>query len=205
MSIVVDAGIALERNLEMLRSYGYDYICVVRCKPISEKVIERIGRIKERNSAITKYYLINVKRDDESEKSQGITWEFSDIEKMNFNYSGSYFLKTSRQDLDEKELWDIYSNLNTIEAIFRSLKSELAFRPVFHRKEDRADSHLFMAVLAYHLLNSIRIRLLEKDIHISWQRLRKLLSTHTSVTTIMKTDTGKCLDPTSSRSRIFSW
>ncbi|MBC8385595.1 MAG: hypothetical protein H8E57_08785, partial [Candidatus Cloacimonetes bacterium] len=60
MSIVVDAGIALERNLEMLRSYGYDYICVARSKPISEKVIERIGRIKERNSAITKYYLINV-------------------------------------------------------------------------------------------------------------------------------------------------
>ncbi len=265
-TVVMDAGIALDRNLKMLKEYGYDYICVARTKPISEqeiksenlkmiretkqntikvqlfqnaaenilycrsflkgakeramlekfkqkfedelqlakgalskkngtknyiKVIERIGRIKERNSAIARYYLLNVERDPDSDKAKNITWEFTDIEKMNFNFSGSYFLKTSRQDLGEKELWDIYSGLNAIEAAFRSLKSELAFRPVFHRKEDRADSHLFIAVLAYHLLNSIRIRLLEKDIHISWQRLRKFLSTHTSVTTIMKTNTGK--------------
>jgi len=265
-TVIIDAGLALERNLEMLREYGYDYICVARSKPISgqeiksenlkmiretkqntikvqlfqnekenvlycrsflksekersmlekfkqkfeeelenaraslskkngtkkyEKVIERIGRIKERNSAIAKYYLINVERDSKSAKAKNITWKFNDIEKLNFNFSGSYFLKTSRKDLDETELWELYSGLNTIEAAFRSLKSELAFLPIFHRKEERAESHLFIAVLAYHLLNSIRIRLLEKDIHISWQRLRKLLSTHTSVTTILKSDSGK--------------
>ncbi len=72
---------------------------------------------------------------------------------MNFNFSGSYFLKTSRQDLDEKQLWELYVTITLVEAAFRSLKSELAFRPVFHRKEYRADSHLFIAVLAYHLMN----------------------------------------------------
>lgn len=265
-TVVMDAGIALERNLKMLKEYGYDYICVARSKPISEqeiksanlkkiretkqntikvqlfqneaenilycrsflkgekeramlekfkqkfedelrlaraalskkrgtkkyeKVIERIGRIKERNSAVAKYYLINVERDSESDKAKAITWEFNDVEKMKFNFSGSYFLKTSRIDLNEKMLFELYLTLNLIEAAFRNLKSELAFRPVFHRKKDRADSHLFIAVLAYHLLNSIRIRLSEKDIHISWQRLRKFLGTHTSVTTVMKNDAGQ--------------
>jgi len=265
-TIVMDAGIALDSNLEMLKEYGYDYICVARAKPISEKeiksenlkkiretkkntievqlfqnekenilycrsflkgekersmlekfkqnfeaellqarsaltkkrgtkkydkVLERIGRIKERNSSIARYYLINVERDQDSVKVKNITWEFNDIDKMDFNFSGSYFLKTSRQDLNEEELWNIYSTLNVVEAAFKALKSELAFRPVYHRKEDRADSHLFIAVLAYHLLNVIRIRLLEKNIHISWKKLRDLLSTHTSITTVMRTKTGK--------------
>ena len=49
MSIVVDAGIALERNLEMLKEYGYDYICVARSKPISEKEIKsaNLKKIRE--------------------------------------------------------------------------------------------------------------------------------------------------------------
>ena len=265
-TVVMDAGIALDSNLAMLKEYGYDYICVARTKPISvkeiksenlkkiretkkntievqlfqneeenilycrsflkgekersmlekfkqkfeeelllarsaltkksgtkkyDKVIERIGRIKERNSSIARYYLINVERDPNNDKAKDITWEFNDIEKLSFNFSGSYFLRTSCRDLNEDELWNIYSTLNVVEAAFRSLKSELAFRPVYHRKEDRTDSHLFIAVLAYHLLNVIRHRLLEKDIHISWKKLRKLLSTHTSITTVMTTKSGK--------------
>jgi len=63
----------------------------------------------------------------------------------------------------------------------------MAFRPVYHRREDRSDSHLFVAVLAYHLLNTIRIKLKHHDIHISWERLRKLMSTHVVITSIMKT------------------
>jgi len=265
-TIVIDAGISTKGNLEMLRNYGYDYICVARSKPLSDKdieaeklkkiketkqntievqlfqsgnenilycrsflkeekerkmleklkqrfeeelvgirnslgkrhctkrydkVIERLGRIKERNSAISHYYLINVTKDELNNDATGITWEFTDPDKMNFNFSGSYFLKTSRQDLDESELWNLYSTLSVVEAAFRSLKSELAFRPVFHRKEYRADSHLFIAVLAYHLLNTLRIRLFSKNIHISWDKLRKVMSTHCVVSTTMRTSKNK--------------
>lgn len=261
-TVVVDAGITTEANLEMLKRYGYDYLCVARTKPIDhrqikkenlkmikqtkkntievklfegdsenilycrsflkgekerqmldklrsrfeqelllvrnglekkggtksyDKVLERIGRIKERNSSIARYCLINLKKDENTGKVTNITWDFTDPDTMNFNYSGSYFLRTSRKDLDGEELWNIYTTLTMVEAAFRSLKSELAFRPVFHSKEYRADSHLFIAVLAYHLLNVIRIRLLDKEIHISWSKLRKMMKTHSLVTTTMKT------------------
>jgi len=63
--------------------------------------------------------------------------------------------------------------------------------PVFHRREYRADSHLFIGVLAYHLLNAIRVRLNESDIHFSWNKLREILSTHTIVTTSMRTKSDK--------------
>ncbi len=267
-TVVVDAGITTKDNLEMLKRYGYDYLCVARTKPLDhkqikkenlkkikdtkkntvevqlfecesenilycrsflkgekerrmldklkshfeqellsvrkglekkggtknyDKVLERIGRIKERNSSIARYCLINLKKDENTGKVTDITWEFTSPDTMNFNFSGSYFLKTSRQDLDGEELWNLYITLTLVESAFRSLKSELAFRPVFHSKEYRADSHLFIAVLAYHLLNVVRIRLLDKKIHISWDKLRKMMSTHCLVTTTMKTKKGKKL------------
>jgi len=152
-----------------------------------EKVLERLGRIKANNSAIAKYYLINVIKDSGGLNASDITWEISNLEKQKFNFSGSYFLKTTRKDLDEEELWHLYTTLTMVEAAFRSLKSELAFRPVYHSREDRTDSHLFIAVIAYHLLNTIRLKLKQKDIHISWERLREMMSTHVVITSEMKT------------------
>jgi len=267
-TVVIDAGIATEDSLAMLKEYGYDYLAVAKGNPISEdqidsenlvkvketkenqvevqlfesesenvlycrsflkgkkersmldnyrrkfeaemqtaksaldkkrgtrkydKVLERIGRIKERNSSIARYYTINVIPDPDSDKTRDITWEFNDFDKMNFSYSGSYCLRTSRQDIDEKELWKTYTTLTIVEAAFKCLKSELAFRPVFHRREYRADSHLFIGVLAYHLLNAIRVRLKEKDIHLSWNKLREILSTHILLTTSMRTKSGKII------------
>jgi hypothetical protein len=156
-----------------------------------EKVLERIGRIKERNSSIARYYTINVISEPDSGKAKDIIWEFNDFNKMNFNYSGSYCLRTSRQDLNERELWETYTTLTRVEAAFKCLKSELAFRPVFHRREYRADSHLFIGVLAYHLLNAIRVRLNGSDIHFSWNKLREILSTYTILTTSMRTKSDK--------------
>ena len=38
---------------------------------------------------------------------------------------------------------------------FRDLKSNLGLRPNYHQKENRVDGHIFISVLAYHLLHSI--------------------------------------------------
>ena len=43
-----------------------------------------------------------------------------------------------------------------LEAVFRSLKSELGLRPIFHQKEHRSKGHLFITVLAYQLVQVIR-------------------------------------------------
>ena len=158
-----------------------------------DKVLERIGRIKERNSSVSRYYTINVIPDEGTDKVKEITWEFNNFDEMKFSYSGSYCLRTSRQDLNEQELWETYTTLTKVEAAFKCLKSELAFRPVFHRREYRADGHLFIGVLAYHLLNAISIRLKEKDIHLSWNKIREILSTHILLTTSMKTKSGKII------------
>ena len=76
--------------------------------------------------------------------------------------------------------------LTELEAAFRSLKSELGFRPIYHQTENRIDAHLFISIIAYHLLHTIRYQLKEKGINASWQTLREVLDTQCRITTTMQ-------------------
>ena len=103
---------------------------------------------------------------------------------------GSYLLKTDREDLSAEEVWRIYTLLTRAEAAFRALKSPLAERPIFHHKEGRVEAHIFLCVLAYHLLISIEKTLLDRDVHTSWATVRETLKTHQVVTVVLPTGDG---------------
>ena len=79
--------------------------------------------------------------------------------------------------------------------VFRCFKSDLGFRPIFHHKEERADSHLFITVLAYQFVQLIRRRLKESDIDFngSWRTLREIMSTQCRVTASFRRADGKAL------------
>jgi transposase len=83
--------------------------------------------------------------------------------------------------------------LNEVEETFRSIKSELEIQPNFHQKENRCDTHIFIAVLAYHILHSIRTRLKQLDINYRWETILGKLSTHIRVTNRMKNREGKTI------------
>jgi hypothetical protein len=59
--------------------------------------------------------------------------------------------------------------------------------------QDRTQTHIFLCVLAYHLLVSIEKRFLDRDIHTSWWTLRQQLSTHQVVTVVLPTADGRML------------
>jgi hypothetical protein len=67
--------------------------------------------------------------------------------------------------------------LTEIEATFRSLKTDLGLRPVFHHKEDRVTGHLFITLLAYHLVHTLRYQLKQQGIQLSWDSIRNIMST----------------------------
>jgi transposase len=71
----------------------------------------------------------------------------------------SYCLRTNIPDGSEQQLWTTYSMLTEIEATFRSLKTELGLRPVYHQKQDCITSHLFITLLAYHRVHTLRCQL----------------------------------------------
>lgn len=78
--------------------------------------------------------------------------------------------------------------------MFRSLKSELGLRPIYHHKESRTDGHLFISVLAYQCVQLIRRRLKEQDIHESWTRLRRILSVQVRLTASFRQIDGHTLN-----------
>jgi len=80
-----------------------------------------------------------------------------------------------------------------IEAVFRGLKSELGLRPVFHQKDDRAEGHLFITVLAYQMVQAIRRKLAEQGEHLSWTGLREILSVQQRVTATFRQRDGRTL------------
>src|SRR6516164_651410 len=136
------------------------------------EVLESIGRLKERYSRVARYYRMQYDREkrvfhyslDEAKRARA--------EKLD----GSYLLKTDRHDLTADEAWRIYMLLTRAEAAFRTLKSPLGERPIFHHKEARVEAHIFLGVLAYHLLVSIEKTLLDAGIHTSWAQVRKTWS-----------------------------
>ena len=95
------------------------------------------------------------------------------------------------------------------EDAFRGMKSELGLRPVYHQKENRSDGHLFITVIAYHLLQTIRFTSRNQKICESWSTIRKALSSHVRLTTTMKRDDGKVIhirkssSPEASHKRIY--
>jgi predicted kinase/transposase len=262
-TVVMDAGIATEGNLELIRKKGLDYICVdrrrvkeipsgkekvvhegdcgivkaIRVEEPSEiflnctssgrarkeegiknrfqlrleedlekiraglkrrggiksypKVLERIGRLKEKYSSVSQFYEIKVK--EENGKATEISWRLKDESRLQVRFSGTYKLRSSRTDLTDEELWGIYNLLSSVEASFRSLKHELSLRPIYHRIDKRITGHIFITVLAYHLLCVIRRKLKEKGITCLWETIRKNLSSLVRVTTTLVTRQGKTI------------
>jgi transposase len=72
---------------------------------------------------------------------------------------GHYLLRSNLTAEDPAVLWTRYVQLTQIEAVFRSLKSELGIRPVYHRLERRVDAHIMVAFLAYCLQVTLKNRL----------------------------------------------
>ena len=66
-------------------------------------------------------------------------------------------------------------------------------RPIFHHLQHRTQAHIFLCVLAYHLLAAIEKRFLDAGVHTSWWTLRHQLSTHQVVTVVLPTGEGKIL------------
>ena len=72
---------------------------------------------------------------------------------------GRYLLRTNLTETDPVKLWHYYLQLVQVEEAFRTLKSDLAIRPIFHQHVQRIEAHVFIAFLAYCLYVTLGRRL----------------------------------------------
>jgi transposase len=154
-----------------------------------EKIHQAIGRLQERYPRVARYYAM-----DYDAKHQSLTWQ-EDREKKAIaeKLDGGYVLKTDRHDLSAEEIWRTYILLTRVESAFRAMKSPLMERPLFHQLERRTQTHIFLCVLAYHLLIALEKRFLDRGVHTSWWTLRQQLSTHQVITVVLPTADGRVL------------
>jgi transposase len=156
-----------------------------------EKVLERIGRLKQKYPRAAQYYEITVEQEEAGPNAKAIRWRR--ITPVDDTLPGVYCLRTNQREWDEATLWHTYVTLTDLEAVFRSLKSELGLRPVYHHKTERVSAHLFISVLAYHVVHTIRLQLKSCGIHLSWDGIRRELDGQDRVTVELKRADGRTI------------
>jgi len=190
-----EAAIA-QRFIERFET-GLTKLSAALAKPRGEKrydkIMERIGRLKEKSRGIGQHYAITVKPDESGKKVISITWRKTPKPGSMLSHPGVYCLRTNELTWDAETLWRTYITLTDLEAVFRSLKSELGLRPVYHSKEQRTDGHLFITVLAYQFVQFLRLQLKAQGIHDSWNSLRETLTIQRRTTTSFRQRDGRTL------------
>ena len=299
--VIIDAGIATDDNLKMIKEKGYDYLCVTRsslkdykveagattvtvtdnrgqkielCKVKSDrntdyylkvesetkekkersmneqfrsrfeaglqkiadsltkkggvkqedKVYERIGRLKQKYPSIQRYFDIEIEVKDDVEikrKKKGakianekkkiatsIKWAIKEGVDINAR-SGVYFLRTSVEANSENEIWLFYNTIREIESTFRVLKSDLELRPIYHQKDENTMAHLYLGILAYWLVNTVRHQLKKQGIHSGWREIVRTMNTQKAVTTLAQNKDDevimirRCSEPNAQVRRLY--
>lgn len=266
--VVIDAGIATEENLSLLKEKQYDYLCVSRTKlkeytltqPVAQPVEirdnrnnkitlqcvnkakctdqylhirshqkalkeasmeahyskkfeqeldniakgihtkggtkksavlhQRIGRIKQRYPSANKHYTIHL--EEKGQYATNLTYSKKPPQNET-STNGEYFIRTSLKQKDEATLWAIYNTLTEVEASFRTLKTDLSLRPIFHQKDERTIAHLHLGVLAYMVVNTIRYKLKQHNIHHDWRNIVRIMNTQKLVTTSFLNEKGQVI------------
>ena len=175
-----------------------------------EKVIERVGRARQKYPSISKYYVIDYIPDDAKNPKNmaDIQWRIAVPENVDKD-CGIYFLRTNVATFDEKTTWDYYNLTREIECTNRQLKTDLNLRPIYHKKDDRSDAHLFLGLLSYWIVNTIRYRLKQSGVTHYWTEIVRIMSTQKAVTTEGtnalggKVYTRLCSEPTKAAEDIY--
>jgi transposase len=153
------------------------------CTKKRDKVNERIGRLKQRFSAVWAHYDISLAYDSK-ETVTSIEWKkkaekHQDAESKH----GKYLLQTNLDENRDETIWEFYNVIRTVEETIRVLKTDLDIRPIYHKTDDGIKAHLHLAILAYWVVSASRYQLKKAGIHHDWTEVIRILSTHKIVST----------------------
>jgi len=194
-----------------------------------KKVYERIGRLKQKYSSVARYYEIDsvidtqtvthrkTKEKTEVRKVKSLTWKIKEDMEPN-GKSGTYFLRTSLPESEEL-IWMTYNIIREIESCFRTLKTDLDLRPIYHRKDPSTMAHLHLGLLAYWVVNTVRFQLKKIEnlpdkkqkittneivtdpLNFQWKEIIRIMNTQKSVLTVSQNRyneviiSRRCSDP----------
>ena len=142
------------------------------------KANQRIGRLLQRYPSVAPRYTITLRLSEDNAMATAVAWEAKPQVRTREALQGCYVISTTHLDMPPDRIWNLYMSLVRVEAAFKALKSDLGLRPVRHHGDDRTRAHLFISVLAYHLLAAVERTLVMGGDHRSWATIKDQLSTH---------------------------
>jgi transposase len=154
-----------------------------------DKMLLRLGRIQASHPQVADLYEMAVK---DSKEGPRLVWQ-QKLEQQQWLEAreGAYLLRTNLTADGAADLWKKYMQLTEVEAAFRTLKSELAIRPLFHQLEKRVKAHVLVAFLGYALQVTLKHLLKRSGSEYSPAQALKRLAEIRSVDIVLPTIEGR--------------
>jgi transposase len=154
-----------------------------------DKMFLRLGRIQASHPQVADLYEMEVK---DSKEGPRLVWrQKSEQQQWLEAREGAYLLRTNLTVNGAADLWKKYMQLTEVEAAFRTLKSELAIRPLFHQLEKRVKAHVLVAFLGYALQVTLKHLLKRSGSEYSSTQALKRLAEIRSVDIVLPTLEGR--------------
>jgi len=176
-----------------------------------DKVYQRIGRAKQKYPSVQQYYNIQVSEDHATHQATNISWQKDEAKHQDkINNLGIYFLRTNLNVKDEVIVWNIYNTIREIENTFRTLKTDLDLRPIYHKNDNATMAHLHLGLLGYWLVNTVRYQLKNHGINSVWSEIVRIGNTQKVVTTAgtntynKTVTTRRCSQPNEKLTNIYT-
>lgn len=157
-----------------------------------EKVGRRIGRWLGKYPAAARLIDVEVIRDKKNGNAIGLTIQ-TDQSKREWAESshGAYLLRTNCEETDPAQLWKWYVQLTQAEAAFRTAKSDLKLRPVYHQKTERVEAHILVCFLSLAMWRVLEQWMHGKGLGTCARRLIDEISTIKSMDVVVPVRRGK--------------
>lgn len=136
MRELYDHLVHVRRSIEKGRIKNYDAL------------IKKLGRLQERYAKVFSFVECHHTRNEEGIADFGFELRRSALKKA-YRQDGVYLLRTNLTETDPVKLWTQYIQLTEVEAAFRTLKSDVGLRPIYHWTSSRVEAHIMLAVLGY--------------------------------------------------------
>ena len=179
------AILELQRQRLLAKLQQLDHSLAKRPGSDAGAVERRIGRWLGRYPAAEKLLDVRVRRDGQGRAVGLEILERGERSAWAQHAHGAYLLRTNCSETDPVKLWRWYIQLQQAEAAFRTSKSDLALRPVYHQKTERVEAHILVCFLALALWRTLEMWMRSKGLGTCARQLLLEVSTIRSMDVIL--------------------
>ena len=128
-----------------------------------DELLKRVAVLQKEAGRVASFIKVQLPREGEAIDRGSLKFSFDrERWKHAMKWDGAYLLRgylPESSEADAPAIWQMYIQLTQVEEAFRTIKSDIALRPIWHYTQKRVEAHILVAFLGYCLSASLRMRL----------------------------------------------